>query len=79
MVAEDGQHGDMHGRSKVRDELLRFLGQPVVGQIATKNQNVGTAGNFSKVIVKDTARVFSVMNVGGRGDAQFSLSHLSKK
>ena len=75
MITEHGKNRHVHGRAKIDNQLFGFFGQAIVGQIAAEQEDICLLRAFGEEIVQRAAGMFSVMNIGNRGDAQFRLVH----
>jgi hypothetical protein len=60
MIAQDRDHRNSHGGANIGDKCLCFVGKPVFGEIAAKQQYISAAGNLGKRFVQHTARMFAV-------------------
>ena len=70
VIAEHGDDGHLDGRRQLARENPRFVGQPVVGEVAAEHQDVGGAGDLGKQRLKSTLRVPRDVDVSHRGYSQ---------
>jgi hypothetical protein len=69
MIAQDRDHRNFRGGANIGDKCLCFVGEPVFGEIAAKQQYISAAGNLGKRFVQHTARMFALMKICGCGDS----------
>jgi Nucleotidyl transferase of unknown function (DUF2204) len=79
VVTKHSDTRDAESGTDVGDELLGFFSETVISKIAAKQENVGRARDLLECVVQRSARVLAVMEIGGRGNADFAMSHASKE
>ena len=75
MIAEDGENRHVHGRAKIDNQLLGFLGEAVIGQVAAEQEDIGFLRALREDIVQCATRMFAVMDIGNGSNAQFAFIH----
>ena len=71
VIAE--HRGDRDAKRQLAREHARFLGQPVVGQIAGEQQHLGRFGDAREQGLKRALRGLGAVQIAKRGDAHDSL------
>ena len=79
MIANDADARDSHRAANIGGEFLRFFGEPVLREIAAKQQHVCAPRNLGKGIVHLSARMLGVVKVRSRSDTQRLFCHRFKK
>lgn len=72
VVAENADHRHAHRCAQISNQLVRFLGEAVIGQVAAEQENVGLLRDLFENFEQRAARMFPVMHIGNRGDAKSS-------
>src|SRR5579884_1016581 len=63
MIAQDGNDGNLDGGPQLTSQCVRLLRQTVVGQVASQEENVGTAGHLGEQRLERAGRGLIDMDV----------------
>ena len=77
VVAEDGNDRHALDRRQLLDEDARFLGESIVGQIATENEHIGGGTGRGEERLEGSLRRFLAVQVPDRGQAHQARSTLT--
>src|SRR5688572_15687186 len=70
MIAEDGDDGNVHRGGQLSGENACLFRQPVVGEVATEDQDIRAGADLREHRVKDPLRRLRDVNIADRGDAK---------